>query len=563
MKISVRQKVVGAFVAVALLTAAASGISYSFLNKIDHSYSSLLEDNSSMLEGVGEVLALTHQQNGMLFAYLVEPSKEKETSLKALNEQLGGKIKELEGLALTEETLSEVQKMGESNQTFARLTQKVTEYVDRSEPGLARTEALMWAVPTTQTLEQAAGQISEQQQALLAQRQAENSEVVDATETSMLVISLFVLLFAITIGLLLSRSIVRPMREMVQAAGRIADCDLTVGDLRITSRDEIGELAGAFNRMKASLHEMVSRVGQSAQEVAAAAEELNGSSGQVSEALQQITEIVQDISAGTEQQVGSVQAGVGIIEGVSYQLGSITGITEAADATSAEARRTASSGDEAIRSAMGQMQSILAKMQELSGAVERLGGRSSQIMAANELIAGIAQQTNMLALNASIEAARAGAAGRGFAVVADEVRKLSMQTTEAAAEIARLIEGIRSETAAVVQGAAAGSQEVSRGIGIVEEAGAAFRRIHEAVDDVAGQMLRVSEETKAIAAESRSAVSMMHSVQEVAAAAAESTHSVSHHVEGQFASMEEIVSSSTMLSRMAEELSDLIRKFRV
>nr|WP_275422735.1 methyl-accepting chemotaxis protein [Paenibacillus mucilaginosus] len=379
----------------------------------------------------------------------------------------------------------------------------------------------------------------------------------------MLVISLFVLLFAITIGLLLSRSIVRPMREMVQAAGRIADCDLTVGDLRITSRDEIGELAGAFNRMKASLHEMVSRVGQSAQEVAAAAEELNGSSGQVSEALQQITEIVQDISAGTEQQVGSVQAGVGIIEGVSYQLGSITGITEAADATSAEARRTASSGDEAIRSAMGQMQSILAKMQELSAAVERLGGRSSQIMAANELIAGIAQQTNMLALNASIEAARAGAAGRGFAVVADEVRKLSMQTTEAAAEIARLIEGIRSETAAVVQGAAAGSQEVSRGIGIVEEAGAAFRRIHEAVDDVAGQMLRVSEETKAIAAESRSAVSTMHSVQEVAAAAAESTHSVSHHVEGQFASMEEIVSSSTMLSRMAEDLSDLIRKFRV
>ncbi|WP_426449451.1 methyl-accepting chemotaxis protein [Paenibacillus sp. S-38] len=563
MKISVRQKIVGAFVAVALLTGAASGISYSFLNKIDRSYSSLLEDNSRMLEGVGQVLAFTQQQNAMLFGYLVEPTKEKEASLQSLNEQLSGKIKELEGLASGEDALSEVQKMGESNQTFARLTQKVTEYIDRKEPGLARSEALIWAVPTTQTLEQAAAHISEQQKALMAQRQAENADVVSATETSLLIVSLFVLLFAIAIGLLLSRSIVRPMREMVQAAGRIADCDLTVGDLRIASRDEIGELAGAFNRMKASLHEMVSRVGQSAQEVAAAAEELNGSSGQVSEALQQITEIVQDISAGTEQQVGSVQAGVGIIEGVSYQLGSITGITEAADATSAEARRTASSGDEAIRSAMEQMQSILAKMQELTAAVERLGGRSSQIMAANELIAGIAQQTNMLALNASIEAARAGAAGRGFAVVADEVRKLSMQTTDAAGEIAGLIEGIRSETAAVVQGAAAGTQEVARGIGIVEEAGSAFRRIHEAVDDVARQMLRVSEETKAIAAESRSAVSTMHSVQEVAAAAAESTHSVSHHVEGQFASMEEIVSSSTMLSRMAEDLSDLIRKFRV
>ncbi|MCZ8523160.1 MULTISPECIES: methyl-accepting chemotaxis protein [Paenibacillus] len=563
MKISLRRKIVGSFVAVALLTGVASGISYSFLNKIDNSYSSLLDDNSAMLEKVGHVLALTHQQNSILFGYLVEPAPEKVTSLKSLNEQLAGEIKGLEGQVSTEEALSELQKMGESNQTFARLTQKVTEYADRGELGLAKSEALMWAVPTTQTLEQAAGRIQAQQQEMMAQRKADNSAVVAATETSLLIVSLFVLLFAITIGMLLSRSIVRPMRQMVQAAGRIADCDLTEGDLRIASRDEIGELAGAFNRMKGSLHEMVSRVGQSAQEVAAAAEELNGSSGQVGEALQQITEIVQDISAGAQQQVGSVQAGVGIIEGVSQQLGGIAGITEAADATSSEARQTAAAGDHAIRSAMGQMQSILSKMQELTTAVERLGGRSSQIMAANDLIAGIAQQTNMLALNASIEAARAGAAGRGFAVVADEVRKLSMQTTEAAGEIAQLIEGIRSETAAVVEGADAGTQEVSRGIRVVEEAGTAFRRIHEAVDDMARQMLRVSDETKAIAAESRSAVTTIHTVQEVAAAAAESTHSVSSHVEGQFASMEEIVSSSTMLSRMAEDLSDLIRKFRV
>ena len=263
----------------------------------------------------------------------------------------------------------------------------------------------------------------------------------------------------------------------MRAAERIAICDLSVGDIRVKSRDELHDLATAFNQMKSNLQGLIRQVGSSAEQVASASEELSANSNQVSELSERITNTIQIISQGTNAQVGSVHQGVSIMEEMSAAVTQIASVTQTANKQSLFAQQEAGEGTTAIETAMVQMKAIDQKMNELAVSVHRLSGRSEKIVNANAMIAGIARQTNMLALNASIEAARAGVAGKGFAVVAEEVRKLSMQTGAAAEEVASLVTSIQEETRDVMRSTEAGSREVETGLEVVGEAGATFLRI--------------------------------------------------------------------------------------
>ena len=560
---SLRNKIVGTFVIVSLLVGVTSGMSYTYLNKVDSSNSQLLSETVSTLKHVSEIKEKTQMQNSSLFGYVLDPSKDKEKLLTDMNSTLSSIIKEMGDQAKNEDQKSAIQSMMDSNQTFARLVKKVTDYADNGNASLAKAEAMQWAIPTTETLTQAAGKIEELEKTAQEEASARNHDTVISTIRTLIWVSVAAFLFALAIGLLLSRMIVRPMRSMVQAAERIAASDLTVSDIHVKNRDELRGLATAFNQMKANLHSLISQVGSSAKQVAAASEALSVGSGQVSQSSEQITNIVQEISTGTDAQVRSVHMGVAIMEEMSAAVDLIAGVTQAANVKSTQAQREAGAGNEAVDTAIAQMNSIHQKMKELASSVQRLGQRSEQIVNANGMISNIARQTNMLALNASIEAARAGAAGKGFAVVADEIRKLSMQTGAAAEEVAELVESIQSETSEVVSRAEAGSREVETGLEVVSEARNTFQRIQSAMDELASQIEEVTGRSVDISEKTRAAVEVIRSIDEVAGQTAAGARVVSSNVEGQYASMEEIVSSAVVLNSMAEDLQKLIGRFRV
>lgn len=558
-----KTKIIGTFVLISLLVGLTSVLSYVYLKRIDASYSGLLNGGSAILQRASEIESGTQLQNSLLFSYLVDPSKEKEQLLQAANAKLSTQIADILPLAQSEDEQNEMKALGDTNDTFARLVKKVTDYMGKNEAGLAKSEALLWAVPLTDTLTKSAAAIKAGENERMSAALAANSKLIASTVRMLIGTSAAALAIALAIGFLLSRIIVRPLRSLVSAAGRIAACDLTVEDIRVKSRDELRELAYAFNRMKENLHDIISRAAHASEQVAAAAEELGANSGQLSESSEHIGSIMQTISEGSEAQVKSVNACVTMMEEMSSAVERIVELTQTADRKSSQALEAAFAGNEAIGTAIAQMSSIQAKMEDLAESVQRLGSRSEQIVKANDAIAQIARQTNLLALNASIEAARAGMEGRGFAVVAAEVRKLSLQTSAAAEEIDRLIGGIREETSGVVASTEAGAKEVSTGIGVVDQAGEAFRHIRRAVEDTARQIGLVTEQSRQIAEQSKSAAAAVRCIDDVAEQAAAGTMDVSAHVEEQYASMEEIVSSAALLTSMAEELQSRIGRFRV
>ncbi|UJF32739.1 methyl-accepting chemotaxis protein [Paenibacillus hexagrammi] len=561
--VSLRVKIIGTFIVVSLLVGLSSFLSYTYLNKVDNSYSKLLSDNVSILKNVSDIKEKTQIQNSMLFNYVLEPNPDKAKNLNEMNASLGTTIQEMSELSQNDEEKSAIQSMIDSNATFERLVKKVMDYADRKELNLAKAEANQWAIPTTQTLTESAAKLEQIERANLDEAAAKNREVIASTIRTSMYVSIAAFLFAIAIGILLSRMIVNPMRSMVRAAERIAACDLTVGDVRVKNRDEIRDLAYAFNQMKSNLHSVISQVGNNAKQVAAASEALSACSEEVSASTEEITNVVQGISVGTNSQVGCVHSGVSMMEEMSVAVTQIAGVSASANSKSVHAQQEAGVGNGAVETAITQMNSIYLKMKELAESVQRLGLRSEQIVNANGMIANIARQTNMLALNASIEAARAGASGKGFAVVADEIRKLSLQTADAAQEVAGLVESIQSETMEVVSSTEAGSREVETGLEVVSEAREAFKRIQAAMDDVARQIEEVTVQSSEIAQKTNQAVEVIRTINEVAEQTAAGAKTVSSNVEEQHSSMEEIVSSATLLNNMAEDLQTLIGKFKV
>jgi methyl-accepting chemotaxis protein len=231
--------------------------------------------------------------------------------------------------------------------------------------------------------------------------------------------------------------------------------------------------------------------------------------------------------------------------------------------SSVQASEKAREGNQAIQTAIKQMNHIHETVHGSAEIIKGLEERSKEIGQITRVITDISSQTNLLALNAAIEAARAGEHGRGFAVVADEVRKLAKQSNESAKQISDLISMIQVETNKAVQSMKTTTKEVIEGIDVVNTAGTSFEQIENVIKDVVSQIQEVSSEVEQMAFGTGQVVESINMIAKVSEETASRTQNISTATEEQSASMEEISASASSLSIMAEELQMLIRKFKV
>lgn len=392
-----------------------------------------------------------------------------------------------------------------------------------------------------------------------------SKEIIEAAEPifykTLTVIGISLIIGGIIIYFIIA-SIIKPLKQLVISARKISEGDLTES-IAVRSRDEIGQLGESFNEMAASLHDVISNINTSAGHVAASSEELTASMKQASEATEQITRAMEQVSSGAEIQTREVEEGATLLEEVTEGIQRVADSSSLVSTASMYTKQKAEDGGKLVEQTVNQMQLIHESVSQSDEVISLLDDKSKQIGAILEVIQHIAQQTNLLALNAAIEAARAGEQGRGFAIVADEVRKLAEQSGQSSTEIGKLVKEIQFDIKETVSSMNQVGTEVQSGLVVANEAKQSFVEILKSTNDTVVQIDSMVDVAKRMTIDTKQ---VSASINEIAATIEENAASVQNIAgssEEQVASVEEINSAAVHLSRMAEELQEMIGKFKV
>ncbi len=368
--------------------------------------------------------------------------------------------------------------------------------------------------------------------------------------------------FGLLLLLLVNRLLIKVFGIFSDVISKVADKDLTQR-IYFPTKDVFGRMADAFNKMVEDIRTTIQQNMETAHLVASEAGQVSVAVEGAAGSIQQISAAIQQIVGGTQGQAYQLNETLQITRELSAAVQQIAANSQAAYTASQNASDLAGKGAGEVEKAVDKMNKIYETVTDSAVVVQTLNERSEQIGEIVNLITSIADQTNLLALNAAIEAARAGEHGRGFAVVADEVRKLAEGSAKAAQQIGELIKQTQDETARAVDAMVIGSKEVEEGVVIASQAQAALSEIVETVNKTVRMVQEISAAAQQQSKGITQVVQAVDKVNNIAHQVSASTQQVSASTQQQMNTNEQINTNASRVAQFAQELRERIGKFKV
>ncbi|WP_318618108.1 methyl-accepting chemotaxis protein [Sporosarcina sp. YIM B06819] len=562
MKFTVARKLWFGFATILGLLVIVGAISLWAAVKIDNEYTFLLDDRVKKTDLIDEFILNHNEIQSSVRGYMLFKDASYLEVRTASVDRSHELLEELSLSLQSDEHQASLEEIRLSREKFLKLqndiVQSIQEDKERKAIELGRATATVGAV------------VLENANAIKANQFNALNETRDEIEAYMLGTIIFImgmvalaLIAGIVISTVIARSISRPVRIVTDGLNEIADGNLTIDLLVVKNKDEIGEMAAAFNKMGTDVANMVRKINTSASQLTIQSEELSASSQESMASSELVAKAAENQLLGSEQQQRIIEQSTSSMEELSLGVAEIASNNEEMLHATEAMSNLVTTGSSVVGKMSTQMTTIHKTIQESSEIMEEMARHSNEIQQITSLITDISDQTNLLALNAAIEAARAGEYGKGFAVVAEEVRRLAEQSKVSASEIASMVAMIQNASKRAVTSISAGSERVDDGIAATEQSRQVFSEIQHAVGDVTTKVETVSaaiEEIQAMADEvSRGA----YEIQQLSGRAAASSSDTSAATEEQLAVTEEISASAQALAKLAEDLQTEMKQFRV
>ncbi|MEC2296264.1 methyl-accepting chemotaxis protein TlpC [Bacillus subtilis] len=380
--------------------------------------------------------------------------------------------------------------------------------------------------------------------------------------TQFATVLVIVIMVSVILVLVFTRKINKRLNALKSAFESAGNGDMTI-EVSDKTGDELSELSVYYNKMRMKLNDTIQTVQQSALQLASASQQLSAGAEETNQASEKITEAVQQIANGAQDQITRIENSESSLKQASADIRDISANTAAIADKGQLAQSKADIGQKEIANVQAQMDAIHQSIQKSGEIIHQLDGRSKQIEQILSVITQIADQTNLLALNAAIEAARAGEQGKGFAVVADEVRKLAEESQQSAGQISKLIIEIQKDMNRSARSVEHVKTEAAEGVTMIQRTRDAFKEIAAATGEISAEISDLSASVTNISASA-------HQINDSFAAntadikeSTKNTRQAAALTEEQFAAMEEITAASETLSQLAEELTGIISQFKM
>lgn len=397
---------------------------------------------------------------------------------------------------------------------------------------------------------------------VVRQTQDDAFSSISSAKIKMVSIGTLILVITIIIGFILSKSMVKPILILKEAASQLARGNLTY-NFKINTGGEIEELSKSFIDMRESLKSLVQQISSAADNVAVSSNDVLDSSKQAKVVAGQIAETTTQLALGGDEQAKSVENTLGSINKIVEAIEGIATSGNHSFESSTKAGELVKSGVKIVDTQSIKMQESTNAVEEVSQVIFTLNDKTNQIGHIIQVIKGIGEQTNLLALNAAIEAARAGEQGRGFAIVADQVRKLAEESQASIGNIQTIINDIQNTTSIAVNSAKNATDAINEQNESVKNTSNIFNDILENVDLIAEQIKEISGSTDGVKNAGENIQQDMERILAVSEETAASTEEVTASTEEQARYSENIVNEVEKLSSLAGELKNFITRFKI